>query len=284
MSVLSGARRVWTVLKPPASTPDGTMSLYDHLRELRYRVIVTVLAIVVTSSLCAFFYRPILNLVLWPWQAALTQLKAWNPTVATQVVNRDISGPFMLALKVSVVAGVLAACPVWLYELWKFIVPALLDNEKRYARNFLGSSIPLFLFGCAVGYMVLPEGISVMLQFTPQGLGIVNQLDLNSFLALELLLTLLFGVSFLLPVILVMLNLAGVVTGKQLRKARTFSIFGCFVFGAIATPSTDPFSMTALALPMAIMYVVAEFICRRHDAQKAKKLEESGNMLVSIDD
>ena len=284
MSALSGVRRVWTVLKPPPATPDGTMSLYDHLRELRYRVIVATLAIVVTSSLCAFFYRPILNLVMWPWDAALTQLKAWNPTVATQVVNRDISGPFMLALKVSVVAGVLAACPIWLYQLWKFVVPALLTHEKKYARNFLMSSIPLFLFGCAVGYMVLPEGISVMLQFTPQGLGIINQLDLNSFLALELLLTLLFGVSFLLPVILVMLNLAGVVSGKQLQKARMFSIFGCFVFGAIATPSTDPFSMTALALPMAIMYVVAEFICRRHDAQKAKKLEESGDMLVSIDD
>jgi sec-independent protein translocase protein TatC len=283
MSALSGARRVWTVLKPPPSPPDGTMSLYDHLRELRYRVIVATLAIAVTASLCAFFYRPILNLVMWPWDAALVQLKAWNPTVATQVVNRDISGPFMLALKVSVVAGVLAACPIWLYQLWKFIVPALLDNEKRYARNFLGSSIPLFLFGCAVGYMVLPEGISVMLQFTPQGLGIVNQLDLNSFLALELLLTLLFGVSFLLPVVLVMLNLAGVLTGKQLQKARKFSIFGCFVFGAVATPSTDPFSMTALALPMAIMYVVAEVICRRHDTQKAKKLEAAGDVLVSLD-
>ena len=283
MSALSGAQRVWTVLKPPPATPDGTMSLYDHLRELRYRVIVATLAIVVTSSLCAFFYRPILNFVMWPWDAALTQLKAWNPSVATQVVNRDISGPFMLALKVSVVAGVLSACPIWLYQLWKFIVPALLDNEKRYARNFLGSSIPLFLFGCAVGYMVLPEGISVMLQFTPQGLGIINQLDLNSFLALELLLTLLFGVSFLLPVVLVMLNLAGVVTGAQLRKARVFAIFGCFVFGAVATPSTDPFSMTALALPMAIMYVVAEFIARRHDTAKAKKLEAAGGVLASID-
>jgi len=260
------------------------MSLYDHLRELRYRVVVATLAIVVTSSLCAFFYRPILNLVMWPWDAALTQLKAWNPTVATQVVNRDISGPFMLALKVSVVAGVLAACPIWLYQLWKFVVPALLTHEKKYARNFLMSSIPLFLFGCAVGYMVLPEGISVMLQFTPQGLGIINQLDLNSFLALELLLTLLFGVSFLLPVILVMLNLAGVVSGKQLQKARMFSIFGCFVFGAVATPSTDPFSMTALALPMAIMYVVAELICRRHDTQKAKRIEAEGGVLVSIDD
>ena len=283
MSVLGGAQRVWTVLKPPPATPDGSMSLYDHLRELRYRVIVATLAIVATSSLAALFYRSILNLVLWPWDAALVTLKAWNPHVATQIVNRDISGPFMLALWVSVVAGVLAACPIWLYQLWKFIVPALLDNEKRYARNFLGSSIPLFLFGCVVGYMVLPAGISVMLQFTPEGLGIVNQLDLNSFLQLELLLTLLFGVSFLLPVILVMLNLAGVVTGKQLQKARKFSIFGCFVFGAVATPSTDPFSMTALALPMAIMYVVAELIARRHDTAKAKKLEAAGDMVVTLD-
>jgi sec-independent protein translocase protein TatC len=200
------------------------------------------------------------------------------------VVNRDISGPFMLALKVSVVAGVLAACPIWLYQLWKFIVPALLDNEKRYARNFLGSSIPLFLFGCAVGYMVLPEGISVMLQFTPQGLGHRQparpELVPRARAAADV------AVRGVVPA-------AGDPGHAQPRgggdrgsapKARTFSIFGCFVFGAIATPSTDPFSMTALALPMAIMYVVAEFICRRHDAQKAKKLEESGNMLVSIDD
>ena len=280
---MSGARRVWTVLKPPPATPDGTMSLYDHLRELRYRVIVSALAIAITSSLCALFYRPVLNIVMWPWDTALVQLKAWNPLVATQVVNRDISGPFMLALRVSVVAGLLTACPIWLYQLWKFIVPALLDNEKRYARNFLVSAIPLFLAGCAVGYVVLPQGISVMLQFTPEGLGIINQLDLNSFLQLELLLILLFGVSFLLPVVLVMLNLAGVVTGKQLQKARIVAIFGCFVFGAVATPSTDPFSMTALALPMALMYMVAEFICRRHDTQKAKKLAAAGGVLVSID-
>ncbi len=284
MSALGGVRRVWTAFKPPPSTPDGTMSLYDHLRELRYRVVVVVLAVAVTSSLAAMVYRPILNVVMWPWDAALVTLKAWNPQVATQVVNRDISGPFMLALWVSMVAGVLIACPIWLRQLWKFIVPALLVHEKRYARNFLASSIPLFLFGCAVGYMVLPAGISVMLQFTPAGLGIVNQLDLNSFLQLELLLSLLFGVSFLLPVVLVMLNLAGVVTGKQLQKARTFAIFGCFVFGAVATPSTDPFSMTALALPMAIMYVVAELIARRHDSRKAKQLEAAGGVLVSLED
>jgi sec-independent protein translocase protein TatC len=284
MSALTGARRVWTVLKPPPSTPDGTMSLYDHLRELRYRVVVSVVAVLVTASLAAFFYRWILDVVMWPWYSALADLKSVNPNVDTQVVNREVSGPFMLALKVSVVAGLMLACPIWLYQLWKFVMPALLDKEKKYARSFLASAIPLFLLGCAVGYMVLPKGISVMLQFTPDGLGIVNQLDLNTFLQLELLLVLLFGVSFLLPVILVMLNLAGVVTGEQLAKARMFAVFGCFVFGAVATPSTDPFSMIALALPMAIMYVAAEWICRRNDRAKAKRLAASGSVLVSIDD
>jgi sec-independent protein translocase protein TatC len=260
------------------------MSLYDHLRELRYRVIVSALAVILTATVAAFFYRQILNVVMWPWYSARADLTAANPDVATQIVNQEVSGPFILALKVTLIAGLMAACPVWLYQLWKFIVPALLQKEKRYARNFILSAVPLFLAGCAVGYLVLPKGISVMLQFTPDGLGIINQLDLNKFLQLELLLVLLFGVSFLLPVILVMLNLAGVVTGAQLAKARTFSIFGCFVFGAVATPSTDPFSMTALALPMALMYVVAELICRRNDKAKAKKLAASGGVLVSLDD
>jgi sec-independent protein translocase protein TatC len=280
VSVFSGARRLWVALQPPPPSPDGTMSLYDHLRELRYRVIVSAVAVIVTSVLAAFFYRPILNVVMWPWDSALVDLKQWNSDIATQVVNRDISGPFMLALKVSVVAGLLAACPIWLFQLWQFIIPALLEKEKKYARNFMLSAIPLFLTGCAVGYFVMPKGISVMLQFTPADLGITNQLDLNSFLQLELLLILLFGVSFLLPVVLVMVNLAGVVTGEQLGKARMFSVFGCFVFGAIATPSTDPFSMIALALPMAIMYMAAEVICRRNDKRKAKKLAASSDLVL----
>lgn len=280
MSVFSGARRLWKALQPPPPSPDGTMSLYDHLRELRYRVIVSAVAVILTATLAAFFYRYILNLVMWPWNSALADLTQASPDVATQVVNREVSGPFMLALKVTMVAGLLAACPIWLFQLWQFIVPALLEKEKKYARNFMISAIPLFLLGCVVGYFVLPKGISVMLQFTPDGLGIVNQLDLNSFLGLELLLILLFGVSFLLPVVLVMINLAGVVTGEQLGKARMFSVFGCFVFGAVATPSTDPFSMIALALPMAIMYVAAEFICRRNDKRKAKRLAASADLVL----
>ena len=163
------------------------------------------------------------------------------------------------------VAGLLAACPIWLYQLWAFIVPGLVAKERRWAIRFLAASIPLFLIGACLGYWVMPKGISMMLNFTPTGMGITNLLDMNAFLALELRLVLLFGASFLLPVVLVILNMVGVVKAKQLAGARKWAIFGFFVLGAFANPAGDPISMCALAVPLTVMYLVAEMICRSHD-------------------
>ncbi|MDO5285474.1 MAG: twin-arginine translocase subunit TatC [Actinomycetia bacterium] len=280
MSPITAVRRTWSALKPPPSTPDGTMSLYDHLRELRYRVIVSGLAVLVTTIVAAFFYTQLIAVVRSPWEQAVIDYQAANPGASTLLVNKDVVSPFMLALQVSAVAGLITACPVWLWQLWRFVVPALLENERRYAISFIGAAVPLFLAGCALGYVVLPKGIAVMLEFTVQG--VTNMQDVQDFLKLELLLILMFGLSFLLPVVLVMVNLAGVVTGEQLGKARTVAIFLCFVFGAVATPSTDPFSMIALSLPMALMYLIAELICRRHDKRRAKRLA-ADEMSVSLD-
>ncbi len=256
------------------------MSLYDHLRELRYRVVIAVIAVGLSTLVAAFFYRQLVSLVIWPYNVAVIQYKAANPEARVDLVNNGLVQPFMLALKTTLVAGLIAASPVWMYQLWAFIVPALLEKEKRYAIRFVGAAVPLFLSGCALGYFILPTGFAFMLGFTVGG--VLNLQDLNAFLSLELTLILLFGVSFLLPVVLVMLNLIGVVTGKQLGAARSYAIFGCFLFGAMATPSADPFSMTALALPMAIMYVVAEFICRRNDRLK-KQVQSADEFAISID-
>jgi len=256
------------------------MSLYDHLRELRYRVVVSVLFVLLTTLVAAIFYRQLVAVVMWPWEQAVGQYLAANPEAKAELINKDLVSPFMLALKTSLVTGLIAASPVWLYQLWSFIVPALLDQEKKYAIRFVAAAIPLFLSGCALGFFVLPQGFAFMLQFTVGG--VLNLQDINDFLSLELTLIVLFGVSFLLPVVLVMLNLIGVVTGAQLSSARTYAIFGCFLFGAMATPSADPFSMTALAAPMAVMYVVAEVICRRADKAKKKRLS-SNEFAVSLD-
>ncbi len=162
---------------------------------------------------------------------------------------------------------------MWLYQFWAFIVPGLYARERRLALTFLASAMPLFLSGVAVGYFIMPRGYQFMLGFVPQDSNALSLLEANNFLATEMKIVLLFGFSFLLPVVLVMLNFLGVITGDQLRRFRKFGIFLCFVFAAVVTPSTDPFSMTALALPMALLYYIAEVVSRRHDKRKAEAAE-----------
>lgn len=258
-------RRMLDGFRPPKGGEGGTMSLVDHLKEVRYRVVVSLVAVVITSSVAFAFYRPLVEFVMWPYHQASAAILAKNPQAQLQVVNTGVVAPFMLNLRVAMVVGLIAACPIWLYQLWAFIVPGLIANEKRWAVRFLGASIPLFLAGAALGYWVMPKGISMMLSFTPNGMGITNLLDMNAFLGLELRLVLLFGVSFLLPVVLVILNMVGVLKAQQLAAARKWAIFGFFVLGAFANPSGDPISMCALAVPLTLMYIVAEFICRAHD-------------------
>lgn len=246
------------------------MSLADHLRELRYRLIVASVAIVVTSCLAGLWYNQLYQVLMRPYLVAVDLLAATNPELTATTVISGVSTPFLLALRVCLVAGLVLASPVWLYQLWAFIVPALLAKEKRWALIFLAAAIPLFLLGVVIGYYILPQGISVMLSFTPSSIPITNLLEVNQFLELTLQLMVIFGLGFLMPVVVVGLNLAGVVSARQLAKARTYVIFGTFVFGAAATPSTDPFSMLALALPMTLLYLAAEMICRMNDRRKAR--------------
>ncbi|MGI5950970.1 MAG: twin-arginine translocase subunit TatC [Brooklawnia sp.] len=272
----TAGRFAW--LKPPKLDESGAMSLWDHLREIRYRLIVSSLAVVVLFIVAFIFYRPIVELVLYPYTVAAEKVLERNPNAVIQVVNMGVATPMLLALKASALAAIIAACPVWLYQLWAFIVPGLLKKEKRIARLFLLSAIPLFLLGVGVGYIILPRAFEFMLGFTVAEAGVANLQDLNDFLALEMRMLLVFGVSFLLPVILVMLNMMGVLKSHQLKRVRTIAVFGCFVFGAVATPSGDPFSMLALSLPMVVMLLVSEFICARRDKARLKQRIRAGEI------
>ncbi len=271
-------------LRPPRPSEDGTMALVDHLREVRYRLTISVVAIVVVALGSIFFYRELIQFILQPYFTARAALMAANPGAETLIVNDGVVRPLTLAVIACVMAGVVVSCPVWMYQLWAFVAPGLISQEKKYALGFLGAAIPLFLMGCTLGYFVWPKGIAVMLGFTPQGLDIVNLLEMSSFLALEIKIILVFGVSFLLPVILVALNLAGVVRGYQLVKSRKFVIFGTFVFAAVATPSTDPFSMLALSLPMTLLYMIAEAICLVLDKRKGITKEDAAEWSVDVND
>jgi len=266
-------------LKPPPLPADGSMTLFEHLRELRYRLVVASLAILVGTIAAWFYQEQLVAILMHPYNVAIESLKARNPGAETLVVNQGIASPFTLALKVSALAGVMLSAPVWLWQLWAFIVPGLLAKEKKWALVFIGCATPLFAAGVAVGYIVMPKGIQVLLGFTQSG--VANLQDLNQFLSFLMRVMIVFGVAFLIPLVVLMLNILGVIPARYLSKYRTYVIFGTFVFGAVATPSTDPFSMLALAAPMTLLFLAAEIIAHLLDRRKAKRLARSGGVEVS---
>ncbi len=278
------ARRIslgW--LKPPKVPADGVMSLGDHLREFRYRIVIAALSVVVGTIVCAIFWQPLFNFMLEPYNTARRILAVNNPNLDLQAVLSGVTSPLFLVLRVILTASLIVSSPFWLYQVWAYIRPGLLKHEKRYAVMFLGVSVPLFLFGCVMGYIVLPQGVAVMVGFTPDQIKITNLLPVDDFLVLMTQLMLVFGVGFLLPVVVVALNLVGVLKASALKKARGAVTFGCFVFAAAATPGGDPFSMVALAIPMALLFLVAEAICHVNDRRRVAKLKAQGLYVEPIE-
>ncbi|MFT4166898.1 MAG: twin-arginine translocase subunit TatC [Microlunatus sp.] len=255
------------------------MTLFEHLKELRYRLIIAALAIIIGMVVSAFFYPQLLAILRHPYDVGIEQLKVNNPDATNLLINDGITSPFTLALKICMVSGMVLTAPVWLYQLWAFIVPGLLAKEKKWALVFIGCATPLFLAGIALGYYIMPKGIAVLLGFTQSG--ITNLQNINTFLSFLLRVMIVFGIAFLIPLIVLMLNILGVIKAKQLAKARVYVVFATFVFGAVATPSTDPFSMLALAIPMAMLFLVAEVIAHILDRRKEKRaLAEAGPVVL----
>ncbi len=257
-------------LRPPKVPADGVMSLADHLRELRYRLIFSVVVIFVGMIACLIFNNQLFQVLLRPYEESLEILKGIRPNLDVQAVLGGVTAPLLLILMIAALGGLVLTSPVWLYQVWAYIAPALLAKEKKYALAFLSAAVPLFLAGVAVGYLIMPQAIAVMLGFTP--VAVSNLIYVDDFLKLMFQLMIVFGLGFIMPVIVVTLNLMGVVSAKALASARPYVLFGCAVFGAAATPGGDPFSMLALAIPMMLLFVIAEQICKVNDKRRAKRL------------
>ena len=254
------------------------MTLFEHLRELRYRLIVSILAILVGMILAWFFRYQLLDILQRPYFQAIEALKVKDPDTQTLLVNINLTSPLALSLKVSALAGLIVTAPFWLYQLWAFVVPGLLAKEKKWALIFIAAATPMFIGGVLVAYVVLPKAIAVLLSFTQAGVS--NLQDINAYLSFLLRLMLVFGIGFLIPLIVLMLNIVGVIKAKQMAKYRSLVIFGTFVFGAVATPSTDPFSMLAVAAPMALLFLAAEVIARILDRRKERQAALAGDDLI----
>lgn len=244
---------------------DGRMALVDHLRELRARLLRVVLVLVIGIVVAWFFYDQLLALLLGPYRDAQEQLAG---KVDTEPVITGVASALLLQLKVCGLAAVVLSSPYWLFQIWGFIVPGLHAHEKRWTRVFAAVAGPLFLAGVAVGYYVLPKGLEVLVSFTPAD--IQSFVEFGTYFQFFTRMLLVFGVAFEIPLFVLMLNLAGVVSGKTLGAYRPWIVVGTFVFAAVATPSTDPFSMIMLAAPMTVLFLVSEGLARLIDRRRGR--------------
>jgi sec-independent protein translocase protein TatC len=267
------------LLKPARNKekdPEGRMPLAEHLRELRNRLAKAVLAIVVVTVVAAFFYNDIIDFFTEPvldsvgCPDSFSELaKQTSDSPCAQITINGLLAPFTLALKVSLMAGVVLASPVWLYQLWAFVAPGLHRHEKKYAYAFVATGVPLFFAGAYFAYSVLPTTANVLIEFTP--FGVDNLLPLDDLLDLVTRMVIVFGLSFELPLLLVMLNFTGAITGKRMLGWWRGMILGITVFAAIATPSTDPLSMLALAGPIWILYFAAVIVALVNDRRRLRR-------------
>ena len=242
---------------------DGRMALGDHLRELRARLLRSVLALTVALIVALFFYDQLFEIIYRPYQIARENLQG---KVDTRGTISGAGGPLLLQLKMCGVAAVIVTAPYWLLQIWGFVVPGLHPHEKRWTRLFAMVAGPLFIIGVGVGYYVLPKGLEVLIGFAPEKLQ--SLVDFGEYFSFFSRMLLVFGVSFEIPLFVVLLNLAGVVSGRALGRYRPWIVLGTFVFAAIATPSTDPFSMLMLAIPMVALFLVSEVVARLVDRRR----------------
>lgn len=257
------------------------MALVDHLRELRSRVLVCILAMVpgtivgwlAYDRITAFLTAPICDLGRAPGQA---------PGGCGPLVVTGLLGPLNLTVKVALATGVLLSAPVWLFQVWSFITPGLHRHERRWGIGFLATAVPLFFAGAALCYALLPKANAVLLSFTPDKLS--NLVGYDEYLSLVLRLVLVFGLSFEVPVFLVLLNLAGLLPARRLASWWRIIVLAVFVFAAVATPTGDPFTMLALALPLLAMIGLAYVIAVLNDRRRARTSSEPDYDSLSDDE
>lgn len=249
------------------SGADGQMSLMEHLAELRMRIIRCGLAIVLGSILVIAFYDTVMGWLLQPY-AKLCQRQP--PEYCGQsfdlesgkvlLFNPDPIEGFSTRLRIGFYGGIVLALPVLLWQLWKFIVPALHKNERSYALGFVGSSIALFMLGGFIAYTTLERALEFLISWAGEDVDPLFQV--NAYVRLVTLMVVAFGVGFTIPVMLVFLQLIRVITPQMLLGAWRYAIVGTFFVAAAITPSGDPISLLALSVPMVVLYFVAILVGR----------------------
>jgi sec-independent protein translocase protein TatC len=249
--------------------PEGRMPLMDHIRELRNRVVKMALALAAGMVVGFIFFHPVFNFIERP--LCKTEIRGHSGCATLGVNMLALDGPldsFYLWLKVAIIVGVIVSSPVWLYQIWAFIAPGLYSREKRWGYIFLGTAVPLFLIGITLAYWSLGRSMHYLLGLTPTG--VANIIDVDQYLSFVMAMMLAFGLAFELPLLIVMLNLARILTHQRFKKWRRVMIFGVFLIAGMANPSPDPITMLILGGGCVALVEVAEIIVWSNDRRRAR--------------
>ncbi|MFN8045242.1 MAG: twin-arginine translocase subunit TatC [Dermatophilaceae bacterium] len=243
--------------------PEGRMPLADHLRELRARIVKSGLALFAAGALGWFLYDPALALLRKPFD----DYAAAHPDRTIETTYTGLTSAFSQRLSLAIFLGVIVSSPIWLYQIWAFIMPGLTKKEKRISLSFIGAAVPLFLGGVFMAHYSLPFVVGILLDFAASGTA--NLMTLSDYLSFVTRFILAFGIAFLLPVFLVGLNLIGILPADRLAKGWRIAVFAILVFSAMMMPTPDPFTMFLLAGPLIVFFFAALAVCKILDRRKA---------------
>ncbi len=244
------------------------MPLLEHLREFRKRVVRSAAAISLAAIIGWFFYNEIITKLAEPVCDLAAAQRTGSNTCGSLYIN-GVLGPLNLQIKVALLTGVIVAAPIWLYQLWAFIAPALHRKERRNSIFFFVAATPFFAAGTFLGYSILPIAIEVLFGFTPDAL--TNLVKFDDYLDFVMRAILLFGIAFELPVFLVTFNLIGFLSGTAILRPWRIWVFSIVLFVAGFTPSADPLSMIFLAVPLILLYLLSGLFALWNDRRRAKK-------------
>ena len=255
------------------SNPEGRMPLMEHLRELRNRVVKAAAALLIGTAvgLIPAVFDRIWAFVERPFCQAKIQGVTGCHRLGHQLIFTGVLDPFMQRVEVAFFFGLIVTCPIWLYQVWAFIAPGLYRREKRWTYTFVGTAAPLFVAGAGIAYFAMSRGLGYLLGLTPNGVN--NFIQVPTYLSYFVAMILGFGLAFELPLAMVILSLAGILTHERFRKWRRMIIFLVFVFAGIASPSPDPLTMLLLAGPCVVLVEVAEVVIWLTDRRRASRPE-----------
>jgi sec-independent protein translocase protein TatC len=246
---------------------DGSMTLIEHIRELRTRLFRACIAIVIGTVAGYLVAIRVQTFITDPY---CNFLKTRTTTGVCQFVVTSPLDPFLLQLKIALYVGLVLAAPFWLYQLWAFVAPGLHKRERRYGYWFAAIAAPLFAAGFYLGFALVSRSIVFFLGINPN---ITITTDLEGYFDFVTGVMLLFGAAFEFPLLIAMLNFAGLVSAKRLLGWWRIAIFLMFFFAAVVTPTPDPFNMTILGLCMAVLYFAAVGVAFLNDRRRARRSE-----------